>query len=535
MKQLPATESTDGQRQAVVYARVSSKEQEKEGYSIPAQLDLLRSYAAREGFSVTHEYVDIETAKHTGRTNFSKMVDFLKEDIACRTLLVEKTDRLYRNLKDWLTMDELDLEIHFAKEGVVLSRDSRSTDKFMHGIKVLMAKNYIDNLSEEVKKGMKEKVRQGGFPHLAPVGYVNNKQAHTIEVDEEKAPFVIKLFELYATGDYSLAALRKKCIELDFTTRPSEKRISKSKIESILKNPFYTGVFKWNGEMYQGTHTPIISQQLFGVVQDAFASHNKPERRRKRDFAFAGLLKCGRCGCSITAEMKKEKYVYYHCTHAKGQCEESSIREEKLAEVLGDAVRGIQIDNKTLEWIKEALRESHKDEREFHDKAVSNLQVQYKKLQGRIDRSYDDKVDGKISEDFWREKTGSWKDKQEKLLVRIKAHKGADTAYLEEGVQILELANRAYSLYLTQSAKEKARLLRAILSNCTLENGTPRFTYRKPFDILAEGVKTENWLGREDSNPHRQIQRLQSYPWTTPQRGDDRVMIIPVRSFFNGF
>lgn len=144
---------------AVMYARVSSKGQEKEGFSIPAQLKLLRGYAAEHSFTVIQEYVDVETAKRAGRTDFTAMVDFFKKQTktktseqACRIVLVEKTDRLYRNLKDWVTLDDLDLEIHFVKENVVLSRDSRSSEKFIHGIKVLMAKNYIDNLSEETKK-----------------------------------------------------------------------------------------------------------------------------------------------------------------------------------------------------------------------------------------------------------------------------------------------------------------------------------------------------------------------------------------------
>jgi site-specific DNA recombinase len=157
-----------------MYVRVSSKEQEQ-GFSIPAQRQLLSEYAEREGIHVVQEFEDVETAKRAGRTAFSEMVDFLrKKTSGCRTLLVEKTDRLYRNIKDWVTIDELGIEVHFVKEAVVLSEDSRSSEKFMHGIKVLMAKNYIDNLGEEVRKGMIEKARQGHWPTVAPVGYVNN-------------------------------------------------------------------------------------------------------------------------------------------------------------------------------------------------------------------------------------------------------------------------------------------------------------------------------------------------------------------------
>ena len=122
----PAPVADPARRQAVTYARVSSKEQEKEGFSIPAQLKLLKEYAATNGFTVVQEYVDVETAKQTGRAPFGEMVAYLKAHPSIRVMLVEKTDRLYRNLKDWVTVDELDVEMHFLKEGVVLSRELRS-------------------------------------------------------------------------------------------------------------------------------------------------------------------------------------------------------------------------------------------------------------------------------------------------------------------------------------------------------------------------------------------------------------------------
>src|SRR6476660_2050962 len=184
-------------KQAVIYARVSSKEQEKEGFSIPAQLKLLKDYAASNGFVVAQEYIDVETAKQTGRSAFGEMVAYLKAHPSIRVMLVEKTDRLYRNLKDWVTLDELDVEIHFPKEGVVLSRESRSSEKFMHGIKVLMAKNYIDNLSEEARKGMQEKAEQGIWPTKSPLGYRNVASPDAKKIiasDPDVAPIVSKLF-----------------------------------------------------------------------------------------------------------------------------------------------------------------------------------------------------------------------------------------------------------------------------------------------------------------------------------------------------
>lgn len=170
-------------------------------------MKLLKDYAAAQGFAVAQEYVDVETAKQTGRAAFGEMIAWLRAHPAVRVVLVEKTDQLYRNLKDWVTIDELDAEIHFPKEGVVLSRELRSSEKFMHGIKVLMAKNYIDNLSEEARKGQQEKAEQGIWPTKTPLGYQNVVGADgrkVIAVDPEITPFIPRLFEGYATGQFAL-------------------------------------------------------------------------------------------------------------------------------------------------------------------------------------------------------------------------------------------------------------------------------------------------------------------------------------------
>ena len=332
-----------------------------------------------------------------------------------------------------------------------------------------MAKNYIDNLSEEVKKGMLEKAEQGGFPGKVPVGYINNEQTHEVDVDEARAGFIRRLFELYASGEYSLTALRAKCIAVGFRTRRSEKRISRSNLEKVLKNIFYTGHFYWDGNLYKGTHPPIVSAELFAAVQQAFKKHNKPQKMKKKDFAFAGLLTCGRCGCSITAEIKKGKYIYYRCTGSKGRCAEPYLREEALVERLGEVVRAIQIDREKVEWLTEALRLSHQEEKDYHDNILKNLQATYKKLQARIDQAYIDKLDGKVSHEFWHERNQDWRKEQDQIQIKMKAHQGANKNYLEDGVKILELANKAYSQYVRQSMPEKARLLKILLSNCTLK------------------------------------------------------------------
>src|SRR5271166_4850163 len=243
----PTAISDPARKQAVVYARGSSKEQEKEGFSIPAQLKLLKEYAAAQGFTIAQEYVDVETAKQTGRSAFGEMVAYLKAHPAIRVLLVEKTDRLYRNLKDWVIVDELEVEIHFPKEGVVLSRESRSSEKFMHGIKVLMAKNYVDNLSEETRKGMLEKAEQGIWPSFAPLGYRNvagSDGKKIIEPDPDSAPIIARLFEWYATGMLSLKEVAERAKATGLTNRKSGRPIPVSTVHTTLRNRLYTGEFE---------------------------------------------------------------------------------------------------------------------------------------------------------------------------------------------------------------------------------------------------------------------------------------------------
>jgi DNA invertase Pin-like site-specific DNA recombinase len=180
--------------------------------------------------------------------------------------LVEKTDRLYRNLKDWVTIDGLDVEVHFVKENVVLSGDSRSSEKFVHGIKVLMAKNYIDNLSEETRKGMLEKAEQGIWPSYAPLGYVNvdgTNGKRTIQPDLQLASVIRKMFEWYATGEYSLAEVTEKAKAAGMIFRKSGSPVPKATIHKILHNRIYTGDFDFDGKTYRGTYEPIISRELW--------------------------------------------------------------------------------------------------------------------------------------------------------------------------------------------------------------------------------------------------------------------------------
>ena len=477
--------------QAVVYARVSSKEQEKEGYSIPAQRRLLQEYARQANMNVVREFVDVETAKRTGRQNFDAMLTFFRRTRSCRVLLVEKTDRLYRNLKDWVSIDDLDLEIHFVKENVALSPGSRSAEKFMHGIKVLMAKNYIDNLSEETQKGLREKAEQGIYPSWGPIGYRNfdgPNGKRMIEPDPDFAPLVTRLFETYAGGSHSLKELTHLAREWGLTFR-SGSQMSKSVIHKILRNPIYMGRFRWAGIEYQGVHQPIVSRQLFESVQQrlegrcALGPHPS-----KHDFAFSGLVSCGHCGCSFVGEIKKQRYVYYHCTGYKQKCPEPYTREEVLAERFAGLLKGLAVDSEVVEWVAGALRESHVDEKHEREEAVARLQADYDRIQARLDAMYLDKLDGRIDAPFFDRKSADWRREQDGILRNIQVHQTADQSYIEDGIQLLELAGDAHQLFLEQEPKEKRRLLDFIVSSASWKEGELSVNLRQPFNLIRDGV-----------------------------------------------
>jgi DNA invertase Pin-like site-specific DNA recombinase len=305
--------------EAVIYARVSSKEQQEEGYSLPAQRKLVLEDAKKSGVRVVAEFEDVESAKRPGRGGFEKMLAFLRKNPTVGHIFVEKTDRLYRNTTDRVKIEELGRVVHFVKEGKVLGPESRSSEKFIHDIQVAMAKNYSDNLSEETRKGMLEKASQGLYPSYAPLGYVNDREHGGMVIDWERGPLIRRLFEEYAGGLFTLKMVRQLSVDIGLRTRKG-RCLTRSSIGVILKNPVYIGDFVWKGVYYKGKHEPLVSIDLFRRVQSIIEDKSRPLKRQAARFAFRGVVKCGTCGCAITAEIKKDRYVYYRCTHARAEC-----------------------------------------------------------------------------------------------------------------------------------------------------------------------------------------------------------------------
>ena len=481
-------------RKAVIYTRVSSREQEQEGFSLEAQSKLLREYADRNGLEIVRAFEDVETAKTTGRRQFGEMVSFLSGNRSCRILLVEKTDRLYRNFRDAVTLEDLDIAIHFVKEGQILSRDAKSQIKFMHDIRLAVARNYSENLREEVNKGMHEKASQGTYPARAPFGYRNNRTTRFIDVDPENAPVARRVFEIYATGCHSLAGVSK------VLRGETGVRISKANVHQILSNPFYIGQFIWRGRTYQGSHTPLITPALYAEVQRVLHGYNKP-KYGKQNIAFRGLLRCAHDNCTVTGEFKKGKYVYYRCSGGRGPCDLPRFREEDLAGVLGDVLRAVTIPPEVAKRMAAAVERDNVNAGAHVAQERARLNRELSRLRGHMDAAYSDKLDAKIPEEFWQRKQVEWQAEELRITSQLEGLKEPNKENtLADVRRILELTQNAYSQYLKQKPFEQAELLRTVLLNCSIDGVSLYPTYRNPFDLIARRVKNGEWSGRADLN-----------------------------------
>jgi DNA invertase Pin-like site-specific DNA recombinase len=260
------TSNGGNMKEAVIYTRVSTCESAQ--LPLGEQAQLLREYAKHIEAQIVNAFEDVQTARVTGRKQFSNMVTWFKRNRSCRILLVEKTDRLYRNFRDAMPLENLDIEIHFVKENQIISKESKSQDRLMHGIHLLLERNYSESLREEVKKGMLKKALGGVYPGQAPFGYKNNKTERTIEIDPLESPIVSRIFELYAPGKHSMNSV-SKVIMAEYG-----KRLSEANIRKVLQNRFYVGEFSWGNRSYSGAHPVFLRPALFDQAQAILKGRN---------------------------------------------------------------------------------------------------------------------------------------------------------------------------------------------------------------------------------------------------------------------
>lgn len=310
---------------ALIYLRVSTARQatkngEAEGYSIPAQRQACQRKAQELGADIVDEFIDAgASARSADRDGLQAMLNRVRlGDISY--VIVHKLDRLARS-----RIDDAEIATVFHLAGTTLVSASEQIDdspsgSLLHGIMAAIAEHYSKNLSHEAKKGMAEKVRRGGTPNVAPLGYLNITEKIN-GVDPDRAHHVPWAFEQYATGEHSLSELRDALEQRGFKSRTTRKLVGKpintSQLHRMLSHPYYKGQVVFNGVLYDGSHEPLVDEVLWQRVQDVLAGRRiAGDRSWRHSHYLKGALRCARCGSRIgygTAKGRGGDYDYFFC------------------------------------------------------------------------------------------------------------------------------------------------------------------------------------------------------------------------------
>ena len=483
-----------------LYARKSTDVEDKQVLSIEAQLNELRSLAKREGLEVVEEFVEKQSAKMPNRPHFNAMLERVRKGEA-QGIICWKLDRLARNPVDsgqvsWLLQEGV-LQHICTPERSYFSEDS----VLLMSVEFGMANQYIRDLSYNTKRGLREKARRGEFPSVAPLGYRNNPRTKRIEIDRKTAPIIKGAFELYAEGKSRLEDIAQYLFDNGIMTKAQKRwrggggnRLAKDGAKKILTTTFYYGDFYYSGDIYKGTHTPLITKQLFDRVQKVLEIRGRVRKEKNDPQALCGLMRCGSCGCSITAEVitKRQKngnvhrYVYYRCTKKKGVCAEPYVREEVLTEQLSQTLLGYAFPH---EWAKEMFALADKDEQDSGISArvaVQEMRAKAHELDSKLARLTDLYVEQDIERDVYLERKRALMSERRTLDEQIVRLEADATAWLQplrnwitEAQSLNEIATSG------DSDAQKSSLQKIFGSNLTLTARKARGTAVSPWSFVS--------------------------------------------------
>jgi len=239
-------------------------------------------------------------------------------------------------------------------------------------------------LSENIKRGLRQKLRNGVYPCYAPIGYLNELRHHTIIKDPNRAEAVRKVFEAYSSGKYTFEDLQKLSLSWGLAGQRKNKAVAISKIQTTLKNPFYYGLFIFKGEAFQGNHEPIITKQLFEKCQRVMCERGKPQKQKRlKPYIFRGLFKCGECGRQITAETKVKPsgrtYTYYRCTKKNRVCGQKYIEEKDLIGQIDKLFQKVALSETEKAYFLAQWEQDYKEISTAGNACAQNLKADYRK------------------------------------------------------------------------------------------------------------------------------------------------------------
>lgn len=491
----------------VILVRVSSREQ-KEGYSIDAQLTRLRKYCEQKGLEVIKEFVIVESSTRGEREKFYEMINFIKKQKESINLVCDKVDRLQRSFKEMPIIDELrksrKLILHFFVEGQILDANSNSSQIMAYQMYIMMAESYTNSISDNVKRSFERMRQEGKITGTAPIGYLNKNDGRgktNIILDPDRAFLVKRIFEEYSTGLYSLKEIRKKTIEWNLKNKTkSNTYLSVSQIDKLLKNKFYYGVATYKGQDYKHIYPHIIDKDLFDKCDDVRnGRHRNRSNTTKTDFIFKGMIKCKNCGCTVTPELKKGKYVYLR-PNSKLGCTCKQINETVALKEVEKVLNSMEFPPKLLEKLNSILKNSIESKNEYSQAFLTKLSNDLKSIEKKLNRILDLFIDESITKTEYDKRKYELSVQKDNIESQIAKLNDANDDFEITVKYLLDVASRSYSLFKSSGIDVKRKILKLVFPNFYLDGQNLSYDIRKPFDLFIKGFNHPINLGRKDSN-----------------------------------
>ena len=429
-----------------IYTRKSTDDKDRQVRSIPDQLAELHELAKKEQLEIVDVFVEKQTAKIPGRPVFGEMMSRMEAGEASG-ILAWHPDRLARNSVDGGKI------IYLVDTGVILEMkfptfwfDPTPQGKFMLSIAFSQSKYYVDNLSENIKRGHRNKLKDGIWPRNAPLGYLNDKVNKVIIPDPLRSPYIVKTFEAYASGKYTLRQIRELVTELGFRSQ-KEQVLSISNIHDILRNPIFYGLLRYGGEIYEGKHKPIITKKLFDSVQEVMSRKSKPKGKGLKLFLYRGFFRCGECDCFITTETQKG-HNYLRCTKRKNPCLQKYIREELITSQITESIKKISLPHDWANWMIEENRKDQSSEIQSNEIFSQKTKDEISLLDSKIEKLMSTYLENALSLEEYRESKNKLVSLKQLLKDKLsafekKSHNRFELTekFLKTNITNMELAN----------------------------------------------------------------------------------------------
>jgi hypothetical protein len=371
----------------------------------------------------------------------------------------------------------------------------------------------VDKLSKDVKRGQRAKLQLGWMPGMAPIGYRNfhdlDTGQHIIVPDPKRYDIVKKMWMLMLTGAYSAARVLEIANDewgLRTPKRPNsgDKPLAYSAIYRMFNNPFYYGWFEYQGTLHQGKHPPMITEEQFWQVQHLLGRKGRP-RPKEKMFAYTGLIRCGECGCMITAEEKYKfvkrdgatrRYTYYHCTKKRKQhftCKQPGIEVEALEKQILDVLEPLSIEQDFLEWGISYLQKLNGQEVSDRKTISASVQGAYESTQKQLDELLNIRLRGLIDDEIFNDKRVALQKERQRLKAKLEDTEGRADRWLELAEGVLRFSYLLSNRFNNASPEEKRVILETIGSNLILKDKKLIFEPVAPYCYVKKSRKIAIW------------------------------------------